>query len=42
MKLLVASAGISHAQVEPGQPRVVRVGAVQHRWHPDPAGVRQG
>ena len=36
MKLLVAPAGVSYAQVGDREPRVVRVGAVQHRWHPDP------
>jgi N-carbamoylputrescine amidase len=36
MKLLVASADVSYARVGPGRPRLVRVGAVQHRWHPDP------
>jgi N-carbamoylputrescine amidase len=36
MKLLTASAGVSYAQVVPGRPRLLRVGAVQHRWHPDP------
>jgi len=37
MKLLVAPAGVSYARVGSGRPRPVRVGAVQHRWHPDPA-----
>ena len=36
MKLLVAPAGVSYAQVGEREPYVVRVGAVQHRWHPDP------
>lgn len=36
MKLLTASAGISYARVGDGSPRLLRVGAVQHRWHPDP------
>jgi len=36
MKVLTASAGVSYAQVGPGRPRLLRVGAVQHRWHPDP------
>jgi N-carbamoylputrescine amidase len=36
MKLLVASAGVSYAQVGPRRSRLLRVGAVQHRWHPDP------
>jgi len=37
MMLLTASAGVSHARAGPREPRVLRVGAVQHRWHPDPA-----
>jgi len=37
MKLLVASAGVSYAQVGVRRPSLLRVGAVQHRWHPDPA-----
>ncbi len=36
MRLLTASPGVSYARVGAGQPRPVRVGAVQHRWHPDP------
>ncbi len=37
MKVLTASAGVSRARVGSGEPRPFRVGAVQHRWHPDPA-----
>ena len=37
MKLLTALPGVSYAQVGDRPPRPVRVGAVQHRWHPDPA-----
>ena len=36
MRLLTASPGVSYARVGAGRPRPVRVGAVQHRWHPDP------
>ena len=36
MRLLTASPGVSYARVGVGRPRPVRVGAVQHRWHPDP------
>ena len=36
MKLLTASPGVSYARVGAGRPRPIRVGAVQHRWHPDP------
>jgi len=34
--LLTASPGVSYARVGAGRPRPVRVGVVQHRWHPDP------
>ena len=36
MRLLTASPGVSYARVGAGRPRPVRVGVVQHRWHPDP------
>jgi N-carbamoylputrescine amidase len=36
LRLLTASPGVSYARVGAGRPRPVRVGAVQHRWHPDP------
>ena len=36
MRLLTASPGVSYARVGAGRPRPVRVGAVQHRWPPDP------
>jgi N-carbamoylputrescine amidase len=36
LRLLTASPGVSYARVGVGRPRPVRVGAVQHRWHPDP------
>ena len=34
--MLTASPGVSYARVGAGRPRPVRVGVVQHRWHPDP------
>jgi len=37
MKLLTAGPGTSFARVGEGDPSVLRVGAVQHRWHPDAA-----
>jgi N-carbamoylputrescine amidase len=37
MRLLVAPAGVSHARVGDRAPRLLRVGAVQQRWHPDSA-----
>jgi len=36
MKVLTASAGRLVRPGRPGRPRLLRVGAVQHRWHPDP------
>jgi N-carbamoylputrescine amidase len=36
LRLLTASPGVSYARVGAGRPCPVRVGAVQHRWHPDP------
>jgi N-carbamoylputrescine amidase len=36
MKLVTGSPGVSLARVGPPQRPPVRVGAVQHRWHPDP------
>ncbi|MGO9196552.1 MAG: nitrilase-related carbon-nitrogen hydrolase [Acidimicrobiales bacterium] len=36
MKLISASPGVSYARVAPARPIVIRVGAVQHCWHPDP------
>jgi len=36
VRLLTASPGVSYARVGAGRPRPVRVGVVQHRWHPDP------
>ncbi len=42
MKVLVAPAGVSYAQVGDRPPRRLRVGAVQQRWHPDPAEHRAG
>jgi N-carbamoylputrescine amidase len=35
VKLITASPGISYARVGPAPSRVLRVGAVQHRWHED-------
>jgi len=31
----------SHARLEPSHRPLLRIGAVQHRWHPDPAEHRQ-
>jgi N-carbamoylputrescine amidase len=36
VRLISASPGVSLARVGPGGSSVLRVGAVQHRWHPDP------
>jgi len=37
VRLLFAPAGVSYAQVGDRPPHLLRVGAIQHRWHPDPA-----
>jgi N-carbamoylputrescine amidase len=36
MKLITASPGPSYARVHQTDESLVRIGAVQHRWHPDP------
>jgi N-carbamoylputrescine amidase len=37
VRLITGSPGISYARVDEVDPRLLRIGAVQHRWHPDPA-----
>ena len=37
MKMITASPGVSYARVQEPEHAPILVGAVQHRWHPDPA-----
>jgi N-carbamoylputrescine amidase len=36
VKLITGSSGPSYARVDQAERSTVRIGAVQHRWHPDP------
>ena len=36
MRVITAAPMVSLAQTEEREPRIFRVGVVQHRWHPDP------